>query len=405
MIGENIKMALSSLYSNKMRSFLTMLGIIIGIGAVIMVSALGDSVRRMFADLFSSIGLGQMYVSMAMEESRDSDFFTPDDVEKLYEAFPNKLAYVDYSDAATLEMKTTLKRKKVLFNGVDYKYAELQPTISMVHGKFISQADVQNSSNVAVLRQEDAKKFFGNENAVGRTFRAILNGENKEFTVVGIYKENVSPLQKALMGQTGETGTIYIPLSLFKASHNGVSMIRLFANPKMTETQIQTFVNEIKTYILRLKNRTENDYYFQSAQDQFRQLDGLLSTLSLVLGSIAGISLVVGGIGIMNIMLVSVTERTKEIGIRKALGATTGDILQQFLIESAALSGVGGLIGTLLAISIVTIVGIVTKTSVVIKPESVIVAVSFSALVGLFFGLYPARKAASKDPIEALRFE
>ena len=405
MIGENIKMALSSLYSNKMRSFLTMLGIIIGIGAVIMVSALGDSVRRMFADLFSSIGLGQMYVSMAMEESRDSDFFTPDDVEKLYEAFPNKLAYVDYSDAATLEMKTTLKRKKVLFNGVDYKYAELQPTISMVHGKFISQADVQNSSNVAVLRQEDAKKFFGNENAVGRTFRAILNGENKEFTVVGIYKENVSPLQKALMGQTGETGTIYIPLSLFKASHNGVSMIRLFANPKMTETQIQTFVNEIKTYILRLKNRTENDYYFQSAQDQFRQLDGLLSTLSLVLGSIAGISLVVGGIGIMNIMLVSVTERTKEIGIRKALGATTGDILQQFLIESAALSGVGGLIGTLLAISIVNIVGIVTKTSVVIKPESVIVAVSFSALVGLFFGLYPARKAASKDPIEALRFE
>lgn len=405
MIGENIKMALSSLYSNKMRSFLTMLGIIIGIGAVIMVSALGDSVRRMFADLFSSIGLGQMYVSMAMEESRDSDFFTPDDVEKLYEAFPNKLAYVDYSDAATLEMKTTLKRKKVLFNGVDYKYAELQPTISMVHGKFISQADVQNSSNVAVLRQEDAKKFFGNENAVGRTFRAILNGENKEFTVVGIYKENVSPLQKALMGQTGETGTIYIPLSLFKASHNGVSMIRLFANPKMTEPQIQAFANELKTYILRLKNRGENDYYFQSAQDQFRQLDGLLSTLSLVLGSIAGISLVVGGIGIMNIMLVSVTERTKEIGIRKALGATTGDILQQFLIESAALSGVGGLIGTLLAISIVTIVGIVTKTSVVIKPESVIVAVSFSALVGLFFGLYPARKAASKDPIEALRFE
>lgn len=130
-----------------------------------------------------------------------------------------------------------------------------------------------------------------------------------------------------------------------------------------------------------------------------------MRTLSLVLGSIAGISLVVGGIGIMNIMLVSVTERTKEIGIRKALGATTGDILQQFLIESAALSGVGGLIGTLLAITIVSIVGIITKTAVVIKPESVIIAVSFSAFVGLFFGLYPARKAASKDPIEALRFE
>ena len=405
MIGENIKMALSSLYSNKMRSFLTMLGIIIGIGAVIMVSALGDSVRKMFADLFSSVGLGQMYVSMAMEESRDSDFFNSDDVEKLYEAFPNKLAYVDYLDAATLELKTTLKTKKVLFNGVDYKYASLQPTISMVHGKFLSQADVQNSSTVAVVRQEDAKKFFGNENAVGRTFRDVLNGESKEFTIVGIYKENVSPLQKALMGQTGETGTIYIPLSLFKASHNGVSAIRLFANPKMTEPQIQAFASELKTYILRLKNRGENDYFFQTAQDQFRQLDGLLRTLSLVLGSIAGISLVVGGIGIMNIMLVSVTERTKEIGIRKALGATTGDILQQFLIESAALSGVGGLIGTLLAITIVSIVGIITKTAVVIKPESVIIAVSFSAFVGLFFGLYPARKAASKDPIEALRFE
>jgi len=141
--------------------------------------------------------------------------------------------------------------------------------------------------------------------------------------------------------------------------------------------------NEIKTYILRLKNRTENDYYFQSAQDQFRQLDGLLSTLSLVLGSIAGISLVVGGIGIMNIMLVSVTERTKEIGIRKALGATTGDILQQFLIESAALSGVGGLIGTLLAISIVTFI----ITGFIQFQGSILVAVFGFIALGLYIYL------------------
>ncbi len=405
MLGENLKMALSALVANKMRSFLTMLGIIIGIGAVIITTSLGDTVRKMFADIFDNVGLTQSFVQVTAEDYRESDYFTEDDVDHFYDIFEGRLVYIDYSDSAQADVKTDIKAKKMGFNGVDYKYAQLQRSMKMIYGRFLNEADIRNQLNSCVIKDTDALVFFGTENAVGRKFRSVIQGESKEFTVVGVYKEEISPFQKVLMGVKSDDGVIYIPLSLFKANHNGAYMLRIFSDPEASIEETEKFTVDFKNYIVRYKKRTDKEYTIYNAGEQFSQVDGVLGTVSLVIGAIAAISLLVGGIGIMNIMLVSVTERTREIGIRKALGATTRDILQQFLIESAVLSAVGGIMGVILAVVIVSLVGVLTATAVVIKPFSIIIGVGFSALVGLFFGIYPANKAAKKDPIEALRFE
>ena len=406
MLIENIKMALSALVANKMRSFLMMLGIIIGIGAVIITNALGETVRKMFADVFANIGVTQGLLYVNSEDTKSSDFFTPDDLENYREVFDGKLVYVDGSSGSAVEVKTKLGMRKLSLSGVDVGYDKLQKDMKMKYGRFLTAGDIRNQYNNIVLKDEDALAMFGTENALGRKFRALVNRNFLEFTVVGIYEESISPLQKALMGLgSGNGGTAYIPTSLFSDNQQSMFMIRFYGNPAFSTEELLAFNKEFHEYVARTKGRELSDYALYTAQENFTQVDSVLGTLSLVLGIIAAISLLVGGIGIMNIMLVSVTERTREIGIRKALGATTRDILTQFLIESAVLSGVGGILGVVFAVVVVFIAGAILGTQAVIQPVSILTAVGFSALVGLFFGLYPARKAATKDPIEALRFE
>ena len=179
----------------------------------------------------------------------------------------------------------------------------------------------------------------------------------------------------------------------------------IFANKNFSGETLKRFNESFIEYVARTKGRTKEDFYLYSAGNEMAQVDGFLGAVSIAMGGIAAISLIVGGIGIMNIMLVSVTERTREIGTRKALGATTRDILTQFLIESAVLSAIGGIIGTAIASGAILIAGAIMQQSVVIRPLIVILAVGFSALVGIFFGIYPALKAAKRDPIIALRYE
>jgi ABC superfamily ATP binding cassette transporter, membrane protein len=207
------------------------------------------------------------------------------------------------------------------------------------------------------------------------------------------------------MGSNDKNGEGIVPWTLLSPQSSEFSMIRYYGKTGMSEKEMNQLNTEIKAYFSKVKNREPSDWYISSIQDEMKQVDGVMGGISAAVGGIAAISLLVGGIGIMNIMLVSVTERTREIGIRKALGASTGDILVQFLTESALLSALGGLIGVLLAMGLVSLGATAFGLSVVIRPGIILIAVVFSAIVGIFFGIYPANKAAKEDPIVALRYE
>lgn len=408
MFLENVKMALGSLRANKLRSFLTMLGIIIGIGSVISIVSIGDSIRKMFSDLYKNVGVTQAYImidpNMDGNDVRESDYFSMDDLNKVKEIFGDRMDYVDPAASDSINVKVGRNQLKVSLDGVDYQYQDFQP-VNIVSGRYITAKDVQERKPVALISKNTALKLFGTENAVGKSFRTDYKGEMQEFSVIGVYYKDVSPIEKLLMGRNDNYGEAIVPWTIILGPSDTFMSIRYFGKISFTAADMTNLNNDLKAYFSRVKNRKPEDWYIGSVQDEMKQVDSVMGGLSAAIGGIAAISLLVGGIGIMNIMLVSVTERTREIGIRKALGASTGDILVQFLTESALLSGLGGLIGVILASTLVHLGALAFHLTVVVKPGIVVIAVVFSAIVGVFFGLYPANKAAKEDPIVALRYE
>ena len=403
MLIENMQMAFSSIRANKMRSILTMLGIIIGIGSVISIVSIGDTMRGLFADLYKNVGLTQAYVSIGywVEDTRQSDYFTLDEMERAKEAFGDQIAYIDSSASASA--KAQYRRTSIDFDyqGIDYNYQDVQP-VNMVYGRYLNEGDVLGRRKNVVMDTDSARMLFGVENAVGKSFRTTLYGNTDDYTVVGIYRKEVNAFQALMMGSNKTRGEAFLPYTLLTWPNDFFYQLRVFA---AEGTDMDQFARQFKAYAAKMHGRQPEDMYMYTAMEEMNSVDTVMGGLSLAVGGIAAISLVVGGIGIMNIMLVSVTERTREIGIRKALGAKTRDVLVQFLTESAILSACGGIIGVALGAGIVSLGGLLFKLTVVIKPGVILIAVSFSAMVGIFFGLYPASKAAKADPIDALRYE
>lgn len=406
MLIENMMMALSALKANKMRSFLTMLGIIIGIGSVISIVSMGDTMRSIFTGLYQDIGLTQAYlmVDYRADDSRDSDYFTTDELEQIKEVFGDKIAYID--SGASVSPVVSAGREKLKFDltGIDYNYQNVQP-VDILYGRYLNEGDVKGRRPNAVIKASSAMRLFGTADAVGRTFRAEIYGSMQDFTVVGVYDKKMSAFQKMMLGERDDTGYGFIPWTLLTTPGTYFSMCHFFANESMTKPELDRFYDELLSYVAKTKDRDKKDFYMQTAIGQMGEMDTIMANLAAAVGGIAAISLLVGGIGIMNIMLVSVTERTREIGVRKALGAKTRDVMIQFLTESAILSALGGLIGVLLGAGLVTGLGAAFGIPTIVKPVVVLVAVGFSAVVGIFFGLYPASKAAKSDPIDALRYE
>ena len=403
MLFENMTMALHAIKANKMRSLLTMLGIIIGIGSVIAIVSIGDTMRFMISDIYKDAGTTLAYVYIWPADGsdmREADYFNLDDIDRIKEVFGDEISYID-SDAQT-NAEAVYGRNKVKFNfeGINADYSKVHD-IDIIYGRNLNEGDVKGRKNHVVLEAKGAKELFGTENAVGKTFRTTIFGITDDYDVVGVYRVEENPFQ-AMFGGAGESKEGYLPNTLLTWPNDTIYSIRLYAK---SGTDMDSFSSRFSKYLANAKNRKEEDVTFYSVSSEMGSVDQVMGGLSAAVGGIAAISLLVGGIGIMNIMLVSVTERTREIGIRKALGAKTRDVMIQFLTESAILSALGGILGVLSGAGLVLLGGTLLGLTVVIKPTVILTAVGFSAFVGVFFGIYPASKAAGKDPIDALRYE
>lgn len=403
---ESVKIAISAIWANKMRSLLTMLGIIIGIASVIAVVALGNGSEAVFNKEFQNFGITRAYVTYNYEqEPTERERMNHADVEAIERNFESKLeaVSVNYTVGGTV-VDLTKKSKKTSVNitGVDDSYNRIEK-IDLLQGRFLSENDVISNAMVGVVDNEFAKTLFGREDVVGEMITVNSGVQNITLKIIGIYELPKSQLNQAF-GYTPPK-IVYSPntsIEMMFNKDNKVDGIELTVKNKDDIDQISEDIKKL----LKRKHNTEKDVYqVFTAQKQLDSINGVLGVLTGVIGAIAAISLVVGGIGVMNIMLVSVTERTREIGIRKALGARRVDILSQFLVESVIVSGIGGIIGTILGIGISYIISAVVKVPPSTSIGTIAIAWLFSAGVGIFFGIYPANKAAKLDPIEALRYE
>ena len=399
---ESIKLALASIRANKLRSFLTMLGIIIGISSVIAITSIGSSAQAVVSKEFESYGKNMMYIylnwAMTGDYIESNQIIWNDDIQRVKQRFGDEVMYMAPSISSQSDVKVGRVNGQFYITGVDGGYDDCKK-MDMIYGRMITEADVKSSRPRIVIEKKAAQELFNRENAVGETITLTLDGELRDLTVVGVYDVEASIFNQLGSGRYN----CYVPYPLLQANTgDGVTMLEVYVNP---EKNVSEMAEKITSYLCRLKDQPQGFYTYESAESQGELMDQMLGTLSMAIGAIAAISLVVGGIGIMNIMLVSVTERTREIGIRKSLGARTSDILIQFLIESMIISAIGGLIGVLLGSGIAALGMSFAGIDLIIGLPVVLMAVGFSALVGIFFGLYPARKAARLDPIEALRYE
>lgn len=402
LLFENIKLALTAIKSNKMRSFLTMLGIIIGISSVIAITSIGDSAKAVVNKQFDSFGKNYFVVYLNWQLTGDyvesSDMIQPEEIEATKNRFKDEIGYI--APMVSTSSETTIGRVKGKFSiqGVAGAYNQYKQ-MDIIYGRMINEDDVNSRRDRIVIDKEAALYFFNKDNAVGETIPVTINGELRDLVVVGVYE-----VEESLFTSMGGSGSYsaYSPYTILETGDRSTTSLDMYAEAGVDANAIGA---KVTAYLERIKDKPQGYYMIETVQAQQGMMDQVLGTLSLAIGAIAAISLVVGGIGIMNIMLVSVTERTREIGIRKSLGARTRDILQQFLIEATIISAIGGLIGTGLGIGIAAIGMSFASVPIIVNPMVILMAVAFSAVVGLFFGLYPARKAAKLDPIEALRYE
>jgi len=404
-LSESLFTAIGSIGANKLRAALTMLGVIIGVGAVIALMALGNGVTESVTGEISSLGSNLISISTDRENSGGYPVLTQSDVD----ALSNPLSAPALSGASAIVQGV----QEVVYGGdsidttvagVTANYLEMNNMGEFQVGDGITQVDLDDKERVAVLGSDAALDLFGDSYALGKTIK--VNGVSYE--VVGILESQGS-------GFAGDTdGNVYIPLTTAqtrlypdrtRSGERAVSSIVAQAvdadQAQAGEAQIQAVLRERHG----LAGDDEDDFSTFSMTSLLDMVSTITGTLTAFLGAIAGISLLVGGIGIMNIMLVSVTERTREIGIRKAIGALKRDILMQFLLESVLLSVLGGIIGILLGWGLATVAGNVLGLESVVDAGTVLLATGFAGGVGLVFGIYPAWRAASLQPIEALRYE
>lgn len=382
-----IKVALQNIMNNKLRSSLTMLGLMIGIASVIILVGIGNGASDSVTSQVKSLGTDIVTISIQAEDTS----LSYEQVEALKE-LKNIAAVAPYKSVSATVSKDTTTSSKSSIIATNQNYLEVT-NLTITDGRTISNIDIENKSKVCMIGYDLASTLFGLSNPVGENLKI----EGDTYTVIGVLKEEGSS-----MG-TDIDNMLVIPLTTASYLGTDSSITNIYVKVE-EENRIENTISLLENRIRSELQISSDDYTVSSQESMLETMQDVSNTLSLLLGGIASISLIVGGIGVMNVMLVSVTERTKEIGIRKALGAKRKDILVQFLIESLVLCILGGGLGVAIGIGI----GILAQNfdySFTLQTQIVLLAFGSSAAIGIIFGIFPAYKASKLNPIEALRTE
>ena len=403
MYKESFLMAWASLVANKLRSLLTMLGIIIGVAAVIALVSIGNGVKQDIEDSISSLGSNLLVVMPGAPRTpgvRPSQGSMKSLKISDYEAIA-KLEGVKAASPMTNGSYVVIYQNKNWTTSVAGVNANFQDVNNwtMTSGRFFSDKNVQNRERVAVVGQTVVKNLFADEDPVGKEIRV----KNIPFRVIGVLKSKGN----GTMGND-QDDTVLIPYTTSMERVEGIDYLRMVYVVAKDDEGIDRLQADIENLLRvrhNIKDTNLDDFNIQNMKSIMETVAQTTGTFTLFLGAVAAISLVVGGIGIMNIMLVSVTERTREIGVRKALGATYSVIVTQFLIEAVVISLIGGFIGIAFGIGASKVIGMVSGMSTIVSVPTIIMSFAFSMAIGLIFGIYPARKAAKLNPIDALHYE
>jgi putative ABC transport system permease protein len=386
-IIQSIKMALKSIQSNKLRALLTMLGIIIGVSSVIVLVSISQGSTKNVTSQINQLGTNLLTINTTGTDIS----LTEDKISELNKL--NGVTAVSPVVSGRVSVKKDRTSSQVSLTGTNAAYESVR-NAKVEQGRFITDLDVDYRQKVAILGATTAQTFFGSDNPVGQYLQ--INGNS--FKVIGVLASKGSSL-----GQSGDD-VVIVPLSTAERLTQSTTISQVYLSGKNQE-QMDFVMNEVEMKMASMYPNKSDSYSVSNQQDLMNTMSSVNNTMTMMLGGIASISLLVGGIGIMNIMLVSVTERTKEIGIRKAIGAKRRDVLMQFLIEAIVLSSFGGLVGILLGLGIGKLLSSLLSLTVSNTPAVILLSFLFSLFVGVVFGVFPANKASKLNPIQALRYQ
>lgn len=428
LIWENILLALSGLRANKMRAFLTMLGIIIGIGSVITIMTLGESVTDSFTSSMQSLGANNVTITLQQKQDdedtdstgmafmamsshstpQDKDYITDEMITALRESYGDELLGISISESAGQgRAEDGRLYANVTVTGVNADYF-LSNDLEILSGRMLTDKELDGDRRVALVSDKLVNNMFAgdNEAAIGSTIEVTAGDSFYTYTIAGVYEYTMSIYNMQLGAEKDICTDMYIPLGAARtATHStaGYSSITAITAPGVDSTR---FASRIERFFnAYYRNNRDYEVTAFSMESMVSEFTSVLGTIETAISVIAGISLLVGGIGVMNIMLVSITERTREIGTCKALGATNGSIRLQFIIEAVIICLIGGALGVALGVTAGSVASKALGFPASASIKSIVIALAFSMSIGVFFGYYPANKAANMDPINALRYE
>ncbi|EMA6342544.1 ABC transporter permease [Bacillus cytotoxicus] len=394
---DSIKIALSSILAHKLRSALTMLGIIIGVGSIITVVAIGQGGEAMLKSKIAGSGNNLMPIHFVPDindpfgAEQEAPKITDEDIFEVKNI--KEVSHVITTNNTMEPLEVNDKKEMVTVIGLDSEYFSVNK-VKVVKGRSLNEADISQGNNAVMISTKTEEVLFKDENPVGK----ILEMKGQPMQIIGVYKS-----ENEIMGF--ESAEVLIPITLWPILYGTDEIQSIAIQSKNVDDLEEAGKKAVEVLNSRKPSESSGKYEMLNLKEFQEGVSKVTNIMTMIIGGIAGISLVVGGIGVMNIMLVSVTERTREIGIRKALGATRSKILLQFLIEAVMLTLLGGLIGICLGYGGAYIVSTFAKWPPLVSWEVVVGGVVFSMTLGIIFGLIPANKAAKLDPIEALRYE